>query len=85
KRMREDGSPVVEARATGHPFPLPRCFTARGFFDMHPPKVPVAERVVILNQEPDMRRTQQIRDLVGVMRMMETVLVLGEERDKVNG
>ncbi|MCI94600.1 hypothetical protein A2U01_0115898, partial [Trifolium medium] len=24
KRMGEDGSPVVEARATGHPFPLPR-------------------------------------------------------------
>ncbi|MCI89252.1 hypothetical protein A2U01_0110540, partial [Trifolium medium] len=51
---------------------------------MHPPEVPVAEMDVILNQEPDMRRTQQIRDLAGVMRMIETALVLGEERDKVN-
>ncbi|PNX67400.1 hypothetical protein L195_g063499, partial [Trifolium pratense] len=55
-------------------FPVPRCYTVPRFFDMYPPMIADAEKVAILEQEADARRTQHARDMAGVIRMMESAL-----------
>ncbi|CAJ2644831.1 unnamed protein product [Trifolium pratense] len=48
-------------------------------------EVPDVEKVIILEQEPDVRKKQHARDMAGVIRMMESALVFGDERDSLVG
>ncbi|CAJ2644876.1 unnamed protein product [Trifolium pratense] len=82
KRARENDLPETGmGDMTG--FPVPRCYTVPSFFDMYPHMIPDAEKIAILEQEADASRTQHARDMVGVVRMMESALVLGDERDRL--
>ncbi|XP_045818723.1 uncharacterized protein LOC123911359 [Trifolium pratense] len=82
KRAREGDRPETGmGEMTG--FPVPRCYTVSRFFDMYPPVIADAEKVAILEQETDARRTQHAQDMAGVIRMMESALVLGDERDRL--
>ncbi|MCI14544.1 hypothetical protein A2U01_0035676 [Trifolium medium] len=78
KRQREDD--LADLTAPEKPFLLPRCFSARGFLEKHPPMVADVERSAILTMEPAVRLNLLMNDTAAVMRMLETALVLSDEK-----
>ncbi|MCI68976.1 hypothetical protein A2U01_0090237, partial [Trifolium medium] len=59
---------------------LPTRFGARGFFEKNLPAVADAESSIIMNMGPAARETQLVRDTAAVIRLLETALVLNDEK-----
>ncbi|MCH82125.1 hypothetical protein A2U01_0002922, partial [Trifolium medium] len=79
KKQRED--PFIDIDALEQPFLLPRCFSSRGFMENHPPMVADVERAIILDLGPAARQDRLVQDIAAVMRLLETALVLNNEKD----
>ncbi|MCI59289.1 hypothetical protein A2U01_0080544, partial [Trifolium medium] len=62
-------------------FMLPTCFNASGFFEKYPPAVADVENSTILNMGAESRGNQLVRDTAAVIRLLETALVLNDEKD----
>ncbi|MCI28644.1 hypothetical protein A2U01_0049846, partial [Trifolium medium] len=78
KRQREE-VPVIDLDLE-RPFLLPRCFSAQGYLEKHPLVVAEVERSFILGLEPAARQEQLVQDTAAMMRLMEMVMVLNDER-----
>ncbi|MCH82826.1 hypothetical protein A2U01_0003638 [Trifolium medium] len=79
KRQREE-VPVINLDLE-RPFLLPRCFSAQGFLEKHPLMVAEVERSDIMGLEPAARQEQLVQDTAAMMRLLETALVLNDEKD----
>ncbi|MCI06673.1 hypothetical protein A2U01_0027733, partial [Trifolium medium] len=66
--------------ALEQPFLLPRCFSSRGFMEKHPPMVAEVERAIILDMGPTSQQDRLMQDTAAVMRLLETALVLNDEK-----
>jgi cell division protein FtsB len=73
--------PVVDLDLEmGRPFLLPKIVTDRDFLEKNPLQVAAVEKAAILEMDDDSGRDRIIEDSAGLLRMLETVLVLYEDR-----
>jgi hypothetical protein len=62
------------------PFVLPLVVTDKEFFEKKPLQVAAVEKTAILEMEQEVCRDQILEDTTGLLRLLETVLVLNEDR-----
>ncbi|KAK2437677.1 hypothetical protein QL285_022542 [Trifolium repens] len=80
KTIRE-GNPVIDVDVEmGRPFLLPRVVTDKDFLEKNPLQVTAVEKAAILEVDDELARDRIIDDSAGLLRMLETVLVLHEDR-----
>jgi cell division protein FtsB len=79
KPIRE-GTPVIDLE-TGMPILLPKVVSDRDFLEKNPLQVTAVEKAAILEADDDYTRDRIIEDSAGLLRMLETVLVLHEDRN----
>jgi cell division protein FtsB len=73
--------PVIDVDLEmGRPFLLPKIVTDRDFLEKNPLQVAAVEKAAILEMDDDSGRDRIIEDSAGLLRMLETVLVLYEDR-----
>jgi hypothetical protein len=73
--------PVIDVDLEmGRPFLLPKIVTDRGFLEKNPLQVAAVEKAAILEVDDDAGRDCILEDSAGLLRMLETVLVLHEDR-----
>ncbi|MCI38229.1 hypothetical protein A2U01_0059457, partial [Trifolium medium] len=79
KRQREQ-EPVIDLEAFEKPFMFPRVFSDKGFLEKHPSMVADVERSIILDMGPAAHQDQLVQDTFALMRLLETALVLNDEK-----
>ncbi|MCI08720.1 hypothetical protein A2U01_0029799, partial [Trifolium medium] len=57
-----------------------RCFSSRDFMEKRPPMVADVEKVVILDMRPAARQEELARDAASMIRLLDTALVLNDEK-----
>jgi hypothetical protein len=78
KRQRQD-VPVVDLEVE-KPFLLPRVISDKDFLVKNPLQVAAVEKVAILGMDSATCREQLIEDSAGLLRLLETALVLNDDR-----
>jgi cell division protein FtsB len=77
----KEGKPVIDVDLEmGRPILLPRVVTDKDFLEKNPLQVTAVERAAILDADDESSRDRIIEDSAGLLRMLETVLVLLEDR-----
>jgi hypothetical protein len=63
------------------PFLLPRVVSDKGFLERNPLQVAAVEKAAILEMSDEAARNQIVEDSAALLRMLERVLVLQEDKD----
>jgi cell division protein FtsB len=78
-KLIKEEAPVIDLEIE-KPFLLPRLITDKEFLEKNPLQVAAAEKAAILGADEDTGRERILKDSAGLLRMLETVLVLHDER-----
>jgi cell division protein FtsB len=80
-KLTKEEIPLVDLYVEmGKPFLLPRVVTDKDFLEKNPLQVAAADKAAILGMDDESGRDRIIDDSAGLLRMLETVLVLHEDR-----
>jgi predicted RNase H-like nuclease (RuvC/YqgF family) len=76
----KEGTPVIDLVEMGRPFLLPKVVTDKDFLEKNPLQVAAVEKAAILEMNEESAHDQIIDDSAALLRMMERVMVLHEDR-----
>jgi cell division protein FtsB len=78
-KLIKEEAPIIDLEIE-KPFLLPRLITDKEFLEKNPLQVAAAEKAAILGADEDTGRERILKDSAGLLRMLEMVLVLHDER-----
>jgi hypothetical protein len=76
----KEGTPVVDLVEMGRPFLLPKVVTDQDFLEKNPLQVAVVEKAALLEMNEEAAHDQIVDDSTALLRMVERVMVLHEDR-----
>jgi predicted nuclease with TOPRIM domain len=76
----KEGIPVVDLVEMGRPFLLPKVVTDKDFLEKNPLQVAAVEKAALLEMDEESAHDQIVDDSTALLRMMERVMVLHEDR-----
>jgi hypothetical protein len=80
-KLTKEEIPLVDLDVEmGKPFLLPKVVTDKGFLEKNSLQVAAVEKAAILEMDDESGRDRIVEDSAGLLRMLETVLVLHEDR-----
>jgi hypothetical protein len=80
-KQNKEGTPVIDVDVEmGRPIFLPMVITDKDFLEKNPLQVAAVEKAAILEMNEDIAHDQIIDDSTALLRMMERVMVLHEDR-----
>jgi hypothetical protein len=76
----KEGTPVVDLVEMGRPFLLPKVITDQDFLEKNPLQVAAVEKAALLEMNEEAAHDQIVDDSTALLRMVERVMVLHEDR-----